>query len=354
MRKFQLIGIFLLLFGINYGQESVHIDYIRAHAKLAVEEMHLYKIPASITLSQGILETGGGQSRLAELANNHFGIKCKSQKEWSGPTISHTDDFPNECFRKYSNVQESYRDHSLFLAERPYYKALFTLNMFDYKAWAHGLRKAGYATNPRYGNILISSIERYKLDQFDKLTPDQVEMKLIELYGASDIALLTGVVEVDPIVQVEPEKEIIIAAATPEPTNTVQDDKPIRKVEVQERAMNPITRIKNHAVGVQYVVVQEGETFESIARLYDFKAKELAKFNELTINAKLTPGQNVFLSKKKKKGAVKTYKVQTGDNMYLIAQKTGMRINNLLKLNKLKPGAQPKVGTVLNLQKRKR
>src|SRR5690606_24643644 len=181
MKKLHLTTLAIFIFAFSIAQESVHIDYIRAHARLAVEEMHKYKIPASIKLSQGILETGGGQSRLAEIANNHFGIKCKSEKEWSGPTITHHDDLPNECFRKYENVQESYRDHSKFLAERPYYKSLFTLDMQDYKAWAHGLRKAGYATNPRYGNILIANIEKYKLQIGRASCRDRVDMSVVDV-----------------------------------------------------------------------------------------------------------------------------------------------------------------------------
>lgn len=352
MIKLHLTTLILFLFGLSFAQESVHIDYIRAHAKLAVEEMQIYKIPASIKLSQGILETGGGQSRLAEIANNHFGIKCKSEKEWSGPTISHHDDLPNECFRKYENVQESYRDHSKFLAERPYYKALFILDMQDYKAWAHGLRKAGYATNPRYGNILIANIEKYKLHEFDKLTPEQVEMKLNELYGASNIIALSNVNEVEIEEKIASIENLIVPKTV---SNPIQDnDAKSRKIEFDNRIENPLLRIQNHDLGIQYVVVYEGETLQSIAKLYDFNVKNLAKFNELPVTGKLTPGQFLFFDKKKNKGAKETYKVQEGDNIYLIAQKTGMRINRLTRLNNLKAGEQPKVGTFLNLQKRKR
>lgn len=343
------LGLIILLFctGI-FAQESRDLDYIRLYARLAVEEMELYKIPASITLSQGILETGGGQSRLAEIANNHFGIKCKSPKEWSGPTISHTDDAPNECFRKYGSVQESYRDHSKFLAERPYYKDLFKLNMRDYKAWAHGLKKAGYATNPKYAGILISRIEKYNLDQFDKISADQVQEKLQELYGPSNIIALSGMTETTTG---------IIAAAIPEPVASAaitSIEQPVRKIEIEERAKNPLMRIKHHAVGVDYVVALEGESLVSIAQLYEFRAKELANFNELPKDAKLTPGQLVFLDKKKNKGAQKTYVVQADDSMYLISQKVGMKISKLYKLNNMEVGQQPKAGTVLNLKTRKR
>lgn len=342
-------GLIILLFCTQiFAQESRDLDYIRLYARLAVEEMELYKIPASITLSQGILETGGGQSRLAEIANNHFGIKCKSPKEWSGPTISHTDDAPNECFRKYGSVQESYRDHSKFLAERPYYKDLFKLNMRDYKAWAHGLKKAGYATNPKYAGILISRIEKYNLDQFDKISADQVQEKLQELYGPSDIIALSGITNTT---------SDIIAATVPEPVASAaitSIEQPVKKIEIEERAKNPLMRIKHHPVGVDYVVAQEGESLVSIAKLYEFNAKELAKFNELPKEAKLTSGQFVFLDKKKNKGAQKTYVVQTDESMYLISQKVGMKISKLYKLNNMEVGQQPKAGTVLNLKTRKR
>lgn len=350
-------GFFLsVLFFISLflQAQDANIDYIRTHAKLAVEEMQLYKIPASITLSQGLLETGGGQSRLAEIAKNHFGIKCKS--EWKGEVISHTDDAPNECFRKYGSVQESYRDHSLFLAERPYYKELFKLNLHDYKAWAHGLKKAGYATNPKYGGILISRIEKYNLNEFDKLTPEQVEMKLIELYGPSNIIALSGI-NPDREVAFEIQEEEIIAAVSPKERQENLANKtetPVRKIEIDKGVESPMKRIKHHPIGVSYVVAYENETIQSIAKLYNIRAVRLASYNELPKNAKLTPGQLVFFDKKKNKGVNKTYKVQEGDNVYLIAQKTGMKMKNLNRLNNLKVGEQPKVGTTLNLRKRKR
>lgn len=340
MMKKNAVAIFLFLSAIIFAQESKNIDYIRRHARLAVEEMELYHIPASITLSQGILETGGGQSRLADIANNHFGIKCKT--EWTGPVISHTDDAPNECFRAYGSVQESYRDHSKFLAERPYYKDLFKLNMTDYKAWANGLKKAGYATNPKYPQLLISSIERYSLDQFDHLRPDQVENKLIELYGPSNILALSNYT-ID-----EPEETVAIHIPYEEP-----ETQP-KKVEVESRPLSPAQRVKRHPIGVNYVIAAEGETFKSIGKLYNLRPKRLSEYNELPLNAKIRPGQPVFFDKKKNKGKVANYRVQEGDDMYLIAQKNGIKVNKLYTLNRMKPGEQPKPGTVMNLKKKKK
>ena len=155
-------------------------QYIQKFALYAVEEMEKYKIPASITLAQGLLETGGGQSRLAQQGNNHFGIKCK--EDWTGKTMKHTDDAPNECFRVYDDPRESYEDHSKFLAYRKYYVNLFKLDMMDYKAWAHGLKKAGYATNPKYAYILIDKIEKNNLQEFDKTNSKEVLYTILKMY----------------------------------------------------------------------------------------------------------------------------------------------------------------------------
>lgn len=140
-------------------------QYIGNHKNTAQEEMRLYGIPASITIAQGILESGSGHGRLSVEANNHFGIKCHG---WTGQKIYHDDDAKQECFRKYKDAKYSFRDHSLFLSERKRYSKLFTLNKADYKGWAKGLKAAGYATDPKYPKKLISLIERYNLNAFDK------------------------------------------------------------------------------------------------------------------------------------------------------------------------------------------
>lgn len=150
---------------VNVSKNTVE-DYINLYSGAAMQSMRTYGIPASIKLAQGILESGSGNGTLCRTANNHFGIKCK--EEWTGETVSHTDDAPNECFRKYQSAMESYNDHSEFLANRVYYKNLFTLDKSDYSAWARGLKKAGYATDPKYPQKLISIIERYKLYEYDQ------------------------------------------------------------------------------------------------------------------------------------------------------------------------------------------
>ena len=322
-----------------FGQQNREIQYIQKHAMLAVEEMELYKIPASITLAQGILETGGGQSRLAEQANNHFGIKCK--KEWTGESITHDDDAIGECFRKYNSVKESYRDHSKFLAERPYYRKLFDLKITDYKGWAHGLKKAGYATNPRYAYILISKIENHSLQEFDAINRDQVYDKVVSLYGPVDRKI------VDPDY-----KDVQLAAVTPktEPKKPATETK---TMEVPKRDISPRARVKRHPVGREYILVNQGETLGQIAKLYDTTVEKLMDYNELNRPEELRANQYLFFAKKRNSGAKKFYKVEKGDNLYLIAQKNGIKFDQLLRRNRINENYTPAVGETMYLRGRK-
>lgn len=362
-------GFLFFTVSVAFAQDR-EVEYIQKHALLAVEEMGKYKIPASITLAQGILETGGGQSRLAEQANNHFGIKCK--KEWTGETITHDDDAPGECFRKYNSVRESYEDHSKFLAERPYYKNLFKLNPTDYKAWAHGLKKAGYATNPRYAYILISKIEKHHLQDFDKIQPNDVYDKVVALYGdvSRDV--------VDPQGTYAPKEEILIAEeSTPtspqdekvtvvvtdgQDTRAVRDVKKsglptsIRKKESTSKPIkkvSPKERILRHPNGKPYIVVEKGETLKSISNTYDISIRRLMRFNDLEDANKLIAGQYLFLKRKRNKGQSRFYTVKPGDTMYLIAQKTGIKLKKLYCRNRMEEGEQANVGDVLYLRGRK-
>lgn len=206
-------------------------DYITLYAPLAVESMKNYGIPASIKLAQGILESGSGNGTLCRTANNHFGIKCK--EEWTGESVAHTDDAPDECFRKYPSALESYNDHSEFLANRSFYRNLFTLDKSDYKAWANGLKKAGYATDPRYPQKLISIIERYKLYEYDR------------------IALNSGYVPVTSVVAVN-----------------------------------------SSATVTQDYVVQPGDTLYAISRKFNATVDEIKRLNNLSGN-NLSVGQNL-------------------------------------------------------------
>ena len=180
MEKQLFVFYFLFSFFSVFSQNKTEA-YIKKYSQIAIDEMHKYSIPASITLAQGILESGNGESLLASKGNNHFGIKCHDN--WDGETIIEDDDEKGECFRKYIKVEDSFRDHSLFLTERERYASLFLLSLTNYKAWAKGLKKSGYATNPEYATLLINLIEKYDLYRFDKASPHQKNLYFAHSYG---------------------------------------------------------------------------------------------------------------------------------------------------------------------------
>ena len=266
-------------------------DYIKKYRELAVEEMKKYHIPASITLAQGLLESGVGQSTLARKSNNHFGIKCGS--DWRGKTVSHDDDARGECFRAYKHPKESYEDHSKFLAGRSRYASLFKLKITDYKGWARGLKKAGYATNPRYADQLIGIIELYELHKYD-------------------------------------EKNYL---------------KWIKK--------NPNPHQTYIANDLLYIVVRAGDSWKSISKEFDISQKKLRKYNDLYKGYALQVGDILYLEKKNKKADKEhiVHVLRAGESMYSVSQKYGVRLKNLYKMNKMDADdPAPEVGTILRLR----
>lgn len=276
--------------------------YINQYRDLAIEQMLKFKIPASITLAQGLLESGAGYSELATKGNNHFGIKCHG---WTGRKTYHDDDEAQECFRAYNNVYESYEDHSLLLSRQPRYRSLFSLDGDDYKGWAHGLKKCGYATSPTYAQKLIGIIELYKLQQYDKAKKYDRFME-----------------------------------------SRTYKDSPSAKGGI----LHPIHRYnKNY-----YIVVKQGDTFRSLGKELSLSYRKIAKYNERNKRDKLVVGETIYLKKKQKK-ADKTYKnrphtVKPGESMYSIAQYYGMRVKSLYKKNGLSPDYVPKVGDKLRVR----
>lgn len=337
MKKISTI-LSLALFSLFNAQDWKTDDqYIQNFAKYAVEEMELYKIPASIKLAQGILETGGGQSRLAREGKNHFGIKCK--ENWTGKTMKHTDDAPNECFRVYNDPRESYRDHSIFLATRKYYTGLFSLDMKDYKAWAHGLKKAGYATNPRYAYILIDRIERYKLYEFDDLKPHQVLAKLKERYPGYQSPE-------EILAQSTPKKEEEKPLPQPIPTKEVVKKEPVK---TKQEILNDL-KIQIHPNGdLKYVVPSGDLDLVDISQKYDINESRLASYNELNTR-RLTKNQIIFLEYKKSIGNQEFYIAKKGDKMYDIAQKFGIKLRKLYTKNRMNEGEEPTEGQKIYLQ----
>lgn len=240
------------------GTSAIGWQYIETYKDIAIEEMNRHGIPASIKLAQGILESGNGTSRLAVETNNHFGIKCTT--DWSGGRSYHNDDEENDCFRVYARAEESFRDHSQFLLRRRYEK-LFTLRPSDYKGWARGLKEAGYATNPRYADLLIDLIERYELYQFD--APNR------------------RIVRRSEITQTNPSPN----QSTSSPLNT----EPTTNSASNETVNKPAVTMKIHEVVA-------GETLNSIAPRYGLTTQDIIRINGLK-NGDLHPGQLLVVSK---------------------------------------------------------
>ncbi|MFY8020680.1 MAG: LysM peptidoglycan-binding domain-containing protein [Bacteroidia bacterium] len=304
MRKLYLL-LFCLMGLSAFAQESspqpalkMTVDqYIEKYSSLAVDEMYRSKIPASITLAQGILESGNGNSRLATEANNHFGIKCKAS--WTGKTMYEDDDAPQECFRKYDAAIDSYRDHSDFLMKNSRYAFLFDLDPTDYKAWAHGLKKAGYATNPQYAELLITFIERHKLHKFDgvKLSEEEdrenkeEKAEIVKSYG----------------------KEIMVN-------------------------------------GVPGIVAKPNDSYAQIALDYDMKVYQLYRNNDLPKDAVCKAGDTVYLKPKKNKSDIATHLVGDNETMFLISQRYAVKLEKLLDRNELIEGQEPAVGEIIYLR----
>lgn len=298
--KRYIFSFFLMIFGLPVVLAQSVVwnqrfqDYFDTYKDVAIDQMHQYKIPASITLAQGVLESGAGRSELALKANNHFGIKCNG---WTGRKAYHDDDERGECFRAYNSVFESYKDHSEFLTTSQRYSRLFRLKLTDYKGWAKGLKSCGYATSPVYASKLIDIIEVYKLYQYDT----------VKAYGK------------------------------------------LRQQGEHINLRHIYTFNKNY-----YLYARRGDTFRTIAAEVDMSYKKLARYNERDKNDILEEGEVVWLHKKARK-APKSYKgklhrVQAGESMYSIAQKYGIRMKYLYKMNDLPPTYQIRVGDLLRLR----
>ena len=276
--------LFLLLilpFSVSLAQSPD--TYIQKYSSAAQEQMRKYGIPASITLAQGILESGSGKSKLAVEANNHFGIKCHDT--WNGATVHLDDDAPNECFRKYKSVDQSFEDHSLFL-KKPRYQELFALEINDYKGWAQGLKKCGYATSPTYAKSLIDLIEKYELTQFD--------------------------------------------------------------TEQKPNGHSVAINISNNRI--KYVSAKKKETLKELANRTGISEALLEKYNDIEDGHVFQEKEIVYLQPKRFKGSVKEHKVKRGENIRDISQQYGIRIHSIERRNHLERGAELKIGVVLKLR----
>ncbi|HNA01015.1 MAG TPA: LysM peptidoglycan-binding domain-containing protein [Ferruginibacter sp.] len=300
------------------AQERITIEeYVARFRDIAVSEMKRSGVPAAITLAQGILESENGNSELVKKSNNHFGIKCKST--WAGDSVNHDDDAEGECFRAYANAEDSYRDHSNFLKGNQRYASLFNLNPEDYKAWARGLKKAGYATNPRYPDLLIKYIEQYNLQQYTLVALNK--MTAPDMMAADTMRSATPA-------------ETVSNPSTPTNTESIPAD---------AGRIISINKIK-------CVYAARGTSLLALATKHNINLNRLMDFNDLTEEGLLQKDQYIFLQKKSRTGEKEFYVVQQGETLHDVAQKNGIQLQALREYNNLDKTAPIPASTKLYLQ----
>ncbi len=386
------VAIFLMFLGFGIvcqGQQNSEKkmtipEYIETFHRDAINNMIKFKIPASITLAQGILESGVGNSPLAKEANNHFGIKC--HKGWEGETYTYDDDEKGECFRKYKSVYDSYADHANFLISRPRYSALFELEITDYKGWARELKKAGYATAPDYAEKLISLIERFDLQNFDIIINDsnaqnEPEIKTVQASTPKDLEKTREIEkpkdserkrEQKEHKQDTPkEKETILAKeekeiVRPQTESALNNDseyswrKP-NKVEIKEAGKGKIipqeeidiwgSRTEQTNNDVKYVIAGKNDTKQKIADHFQMNIFLINKFNEFAKNHEIKEGDIVYLQPKRNKSKyIDTHVVRQGDTLFSISQTYGVKTKSLLQLNDISADAELKPGDTIKLK----
>ncbi len=301
-------SLMMIFYSPLFSQKIERKDYVLKYKDLAIKQMLTFGIPASITLAQACLESADGNSALAKEANNHFGIKCHN---WDGETYLHDDDTKNECFRKYKTVEDSYKDHSEFLRYRERYQFLFDLDSKDYKGWAKGLQKAGYATSPDYAQRLIKIIEDFSLMQYD-----------------------------------------LMADSVPPSPNEIIADKEYKPIKTSSLYKISITRKLFKKNGVAYIIGNRMDTYEDIAREYNLFTKELLKFNDLHMSRPIEDGTIIYVEKKRTKGDTLLDKhiVDSGETLYDISQKYAIQLKSLCKINGLKEEAEISEGQEIKLR----
>ena len=329
----KLVFLFIALLSVTaLNAQTISIEeYVNTYKEIAIKEMIRTGVPASITLAQGIVETESGNSKLVKKSNNHFGIKCK--ETWTGPSVSHDDDAPGECFRKYENPEQSYVDHSDFLRTRKHYNFLFGLDPADYKAWAYGLKKAGYATNPAYPQMLIKYIEKYNLNDYSLIALGKKKADE-PIYAKTDQSNV---------------KENVVTTVIQQPVSAPQQASDDVKETIKKPVVNyPTGEFKINETKVVYVT--KGTSFLAIAQKYNVQLKWLFDFNDLKETEVLEQDQLIYLQRKRRVGANQFHVVANGETLYDIAQAQGIRLDALLQLNQIPVNKQPAPGQQLYLQ----
>lgn len=325
-----IFSLFTGLVSVQAQTRQTKEEYILKYKHIAIDHMERYGIPASITLAQGILESDSGNSNLARKSNNHFGIKCK--KGWTGDRVYHTDDAPDECFRKYDSVEESYQDHADFLDQSPRYDSLFAYSATDYRSWARGLKAAGYATAPDYAQRLTKLIEDNKLYLFDeaggeKLYADhqKAENNITQEFTAQSSVEIPTPVEgrVDP-----------------------------NNYRVAERTFNGYSVYVNNKT--HYIIARDGDTFSRIASTFALTEKTLRKYNEIDTKSTADPieGEVIYIERKQTRwmGNVRKHTVRAGETLRSVAQDYAIQQKKLMRLNRMSKGSQLQVGQDIALK----
>lgn len=362
--KIGILFFTFFLFKNSFAQpEEAVLEYIVAYKDIAISEMKRTGIPAAIKLAQGIHETDAGTSVLVKKSNNHFGLKCKT--EWTGMSVSHTDDAPNECFRKYAAAEESYRDQSNYLKKTPRYAFLFNLKPTDYTGWAYGLKKAGYATNPKYSQVLIRIIEEYNLQDYTLIalgkmkSGEETLVKSGRLGGstpvvAAEILQPAAIVEKSANVNTvakstagpaQPEIISAVITETKENAKTVSKEKEV----VQEiKPVYPEGEFKINETRVVYV--KQGTSFLALAEKYSLPLARIFEFNDMKEQEFAEKDQLIYIMRKRKTGLNEQHVVKPGETLLDIAQAEALRLESLLEYNFLQPQMKPAVGSVLYLR----
>ncbi|MFT3981982.1 MAG: glucosaminidase domain-containing protein [Ferruginibacter sp.] len=314
-----------------FAQRMTPEEYIATYKDAAIAQMKRLGVPASIILAQGLLETESGNSDLVKRSNNHFGIKCKST--WTGESVRHTDDAPDECFRKYASAMESYRDHSDYLYNTPRYASLFKLDPTDYKGWAYGLKKAGYATNPRYPQILISNIEKYNLQQYNEPASEmERDNRLLKM---EDFA---GIEKSKP----EERKENHTGVAA---TEEKKDAGLFKKLFGAKK-----DKSNQYFNKLRAVMAFKGTSLLAIATENDVPLAKLLEYNDLATDGLLQEDQWIYLEKKHKEGNRDTYTALQNETLYDASQLNAVQLAMLAQYNGMSLDSRLKTGDVIRLR----
>lgn len=324
MVKSILSIVLFLMMGNVYAQRMTVQEYVETYKDAAIAQMKRLGVPASIILAQGILETENGNSDLVKRSNNHFGIKCKSS--WTGMSVTHTDDAPNECFRKYNSAEESYRDHSDYLFNSPRYASLFQLAATDYKGWAYGLKRAGYATNPRYPQILISNIEKYNLQQYNFITDPKSPLGEVDLTAVTVAEIQKGP---SPATEVATQKE----------TNV------FKKLFSGKKNKN-----NQYFNKLKAVMAFRGTSLLAIATENDIALAKLLEYNDLKEDGLVKEDQWIYLEKKHKEGNRDIYTALQDETLYEVSQNNAVQLSLLAQYNQLPENSRVKAGTLIKLR----